>query len=223
MPDLLIGRVNLGTASESNLAAAAVQVFAVVAMSTAMADPRWMQVDVQKKVYVLGVAEALHLRLNFTGSPEILKEEGMHILIFMTFCCYGSIFIGFLAFMLDFLDIKHQRILGCLKCATILHFITVLSTAAAVGLCIHLYLLILHELKTNSTRTNESSVVLGESFAFAIFSGLASFLATVLSCVFSVKYVLEAAEQGSFSEDDEVIAPLIQELSDAGDQQDVTS
>ncbi|KAM4807616.1 transmembrane protein 127-like [Rhinophrynus dorsalis] len=177
---------------ERCLAAALLQGFSAVSVCIAVADPGWLQVQAGGQVFVYGVAYVLHSHFNVSDpGSHLLQKSGYDFLILMAVCCYISILVGMIAFLLDFLDTRKIRVLG-VKVAAILHVVTVLSTSAAVGVCSYLYMLLLREMQLHPTKTSKDSVSFGESFFFAIFAALMSFSAAILSCFCSRKYRRQA-------------------------------
>ncbi|XP_030046857.1 transmembrane protein 127 isoform X2 [Microcaecilia unicolor] len=117
---------------ERCLSAAFVQCFAVVTMCAAVADPSWIEVHELSRITggdccVFGVAYVLHLAGNFSnwhsGYFYLFEENGVTLMVLMATCCYLSISMGLLAFLLDFLLIKKLEVLG-VKIAALIHVFT---------------------------------------------------------------------------------------------------
>ncbi|XP_053560288.1 transmembrane protein 127 [Bombina bombina] len=199
---------------ERCLAAALLQGLAVVSVCTSVSDPSWLQVRLPgEEDYVYGVAFVLHLGGNLTGTHYLLHKDGISLLLLMTMCCYISILMGFAAFLLDFLETRNAQIMG-MKLAVIMHFITAISTAAAVGLCSYLFVLLLQEIAGKSIKTSQKPVIFGESFFFAIFACVMSLFAALLSLCYSRTYRREANVR-NFRQMTEDSNPLLQEPTEA--------
>ncbi|MEE6462868.1 hypothetical protein FKM82_001750 [Ascaphus truei] len=127
----------------------------------------------------------------------------------MATCCYVSILVGFTAFLLDFLETRKVRLMG-VKVAALLHMTTALSTAAAVGLCSCLFVLILQEIHCQSIEVHKNPVTFSESFYFAIFACVVSVIAGVLSFRYSRTYTREAPVCRARPQTEEA-SPLLQE------------
>ncbi|KAM8939580.1 transmembrane protein 127-like [Pelodytes ibericus] len=198
---------------ERCLSAAVLQGLAVVSLCTAVGDPSWLLVQAGGQSYVYGVAYTLHRGFNLTetGSLHLLHDIGSDVLVLMTTFCYTSILMGFAAFLLDFLETRNLRLMG-VKIAPLLHFTTVLSTAVAVGLCSYLFAFILQEVQ--SFKVKENSVEFGESYFFAIFSGVSSLIAGVLSYIYSRRYSRQTRIQSTHTvQTEDVTSPLLQQPS----------
>nr|DBA29470.1 TPA: hypothetical protein GDO54_009694 [Pyxicephalus adspersus] len=160
--------------------AALMQALAVLCACLALSDPAWLLLRVDDEQLVYGASYIIHHGFNFTesGTHQLLHKTGLYILALMAFCCYVNILIGSFAFMLDFLRFRSVGV----KISTILHFITVVSSATSVALCSYLYVLLRDEVHFQAMKPPINFVKLGESFYFAILSFLAAVCATLLSC-----------------------------------------
>ncbi|KAM5193943.1 uncharacterized protein ACMZJ9_020998 [Mantella aurantiaca] len=186
--------------------AALLQALAVLCASLALSDPGWLLLRVDGEQLVYGASYILHHGFNFTetGTHQLLHKTGLYILALMAFCCYVNILIGSFAFMLDFVRIRSLGIIS-----TILHFITVVSSAASVVLCSYLYVLLRDEVHFQAMKPPVNYVRMGDSFYFAIFTFLASICAALLSCC-ARKYRRDAdTENPVFGTD--VTTPLLQD------------
>eukprot|EP00079_Xenopus_tropicalis_P020412 XP_012811242.1 PREDICTED: uncharacterized protein LOC779549 [Xenopus tropicalis] len=105
----------------------------------------------------------------------------------MALCCYLSILLGSIVFLLDFLDTRKARPV-VVKVAVLLHTSTVLSTAAAVASCSYLYVLLIQEIKSHTAAVLNGSVGFGESFYFAVIAGAMSLAAAAISFVYARNY-----------------------------------
>ncbi|XP_077334147.1 uncharacterized protein LOC143975560 [Lithobates pipiens] len=157
--------------------AALLQALAVLCASLALSDPGWLLLSVDGDQLVYGASYILHHGFNSTesGSHQLLHKTGLYILALMALCCYINILIGSFAFMLDFVRVR-------INISTILHFITVVSSAASVALCSYLYVLLHDEVRFQVMKPPANYVKMGESFYFAISTFLAAVCATLLSC-----------------------------------------
>nr|XP_033808963.1 transmembrane protein 127-like isoform X2 [Geotrypetes seraphini] len=168
------------------MSAAFMQCLAVVAMCAAIADPSWIEVHEMSRLgsdcCVFGVAYVLHRGGNFTqtGQFYLFDQNGITLMVLMATCCYLSILMGLLAFLLDFLLIKKLDILG-VKIATLIHVFAALSSASAVVLCTCLFVIILNNAKEYPSQETDLITAFGESFFFAIFSFVVSVFAAILS------------------------------------------
>ncbi|XP_069832447.1 transmembrane protein 127-like [Dendropsophus ebraccatus] len=200
---------------ERCMAAAFMQGLGVVCACTALADPAWLLVQVERQNYVYGAAYILHLGFNLTEPPgvhHLLHKSGLYILVLLATCCYVSILIGMSAFLLDFLGTRYMRIksLVGILLPPVLHFITVVSSAAAVAFCIYLYSILYHEVLFQIIKPPVNTLSLGESYYFAIFGCLASIVATIFSFHYARKYRREN-RTFTVTVETEEISPLLQE------------
>ncbi|XP_075704782.1 transmembrane protein 127-like [Rhinoderma darwinii] len=219
----MAGREEEGGASVSSavspgpercLAAAVMQGLGVVCACTALSDPSWLLVQVEEQNYVYGAAYILHLGFNLTepGAHHLLRQRGLTLLVLLTACCYASVLLGLSAFLLDFLGTRFmgtKRLVGVLL-SPILHFITALSSAAAVALCTYLYLLLYRQVHFQPIKSPANTLTVGESYYFAIFACVASIAATALSSSYARKH---RRENGTFADasQNEETSPLLQE------------
>ncbi|XP_063781408.1 transmembrane protein 127-like [Pseudophryne corroboree] len=207
-PELAAGALTL---SQRCLPAAFSQTLAVVSACTALADPSWLLVQMEGREYVYGPAYVLHRGFNLTetGPYYLLYEKGLCVLVLILTCCYASIVFGFSAFLLDFLDTRFWTIMG-MKVSPALHFITVLSSGAAVAQCSYLYVVLSQEVHFQIMQPPPNYVSLGESFYFAIFACIASIVATGLSLYYPRRYRREYHTGTPTSQTDET-SPLLQD------------
>ncbi|XP_056409398.1 transmembrane protein 127-like [Hyla sarda] len=200
---------------ERCLAAALIQGLGVVCACTALADPAWLLVMVEGKNYVYGAAYILHLGFNLTEPSDahhLLHKSGLYVLVLLSTCCYLSILLGVSAFLLDFLGTRYMRIksLGGILLPPILHFTTVLSSAAAVALCTYLYVFLHREVLFQLIKAPANTLSLGESYYFTIAACLASIGATAFSLQYARKYSREDRTFTAALETGET-SPLLQE------------
>uniref|UniRef100_A0A8C5N1L2 Transmembrane protein 127 transmembrane region domain-containing protein n=1 Tax=Leptobrachium leishanense TaxID=445787 RepID=A0A8C5N1L2_9ANUR len=195
---------------EHCVAAAVLQGFAVMLMCTALSDPSWVVGQAEGQAFVFGVPYVLHLGLNLTetGPLHLLHERGLNVLVLMATCCYVSILFGMAAFLIDFLDTSIKRLVG-VKVAPILHITTALSTAGAVGLSSYLFTFILQELRLRSLKTSKNTVTFGESYFFAIFSGIMSLVAASASLYHTRRHRRGTLTRRLSVEADDASAPLL--------------
>ncbi|CAH2299421.1 Hypothetical predicted protein [Pelobates cultripes] len=125
----------------------------------------------------------------------------------MVTCCYISILLGLAAFLLDFVETRNKRVLGT-NITPILHFTTALSTAGAVSLSSYLFTLILRELRL--LKTKENFVYFGDSYIFAICSGLISLIAAAVSLYCARRYRRRAYILITNVETEDASNPLLQ-------------
>ncbi|XP_018426199.1 PREDICTED: uncharacterized protein LOC108798887, partial [Nanorana parkeri] len=187
--------------------AALSQALAVLCACLALSDPGWLLLRVDGDELVYGASYIIHHGFNFTetGTHQLLHKTGLYILALMAVCCYINILLGSFAFMLDFLRVRSVGI----TVSTILHFITVVSSAASVALCSYLYVLLRDEVYFQVTKPPLNYVKMGESYYFAICTFLAAISATVLSCC-SRKYRRDYETESPVSGTD-VTTPLLQD------------
>ncbi|OCT96591.1 transmembrane protein 127 [Xenopus laevis] len=169
------------------LAPALLQGFAITSLCTAIADPSWLLVHAGNSSYVYGVSYILHQGLSLTAGDKVLHVTWLYLLLVMALCCYLSILLGSLVFLLDFLDVRRARPV-VVKVSVLLHTSTVLLTAASVTSCSYLYRLLIQEMKSHTMATMKGSVEFGESFCFAIIAGVMSLAAAAISFVYARNY-----------------------------------
>ncbi|OCT99030.1 transmembrane protein 127 [Xenopus laevis] len=200
------------TVPQRCLAPALLQGFAITSLCTAIADPSWLLVHAGNGSYVYGVSYVLHQGLNVTAGDKVMHGTWLYLLLIMALCCYLSILLGSIVFLLDFLECRKARPV-LVKGAVLLHTSTVLSTAAAVALCSYLYRLLIHEIQSHATVTVKDSVEFGESFIFAVIAGGMSLAAASISFVYARNYGRNAFVASSRSLTVEA-SPLLSESAD---------
>ncbi|XP_040191433.1 uncharacterized protein LOC120924533 [Rana temporaria] len=189
--------------------AALLQALAVLCASLALSDPGWLLLSVDGDQLVYGASYILHNGFNFTetGTHQLLHKTGLYILALIALCCYINILFGSFAFMLDFVRVR-------INISTILHFITVVSSAASVALCSYLYVLLRDEVHFQVMKPPANYVKMGDSFYFAISTFLAAVCATLLSCC-ARKYRRDYCTENPISGTD-VTTPLLQDCESPG-------
>ncbi|KAM9330325.1 uncharacterized protein PAF06_012038 [Gastrophryne carolinensis] len=166
--------------------AAFLQAVALVFSCLALSDPAWLLVRVDGAERVYGVSYFLHQGFNFTepGAPQLLHKQGLYLLALVGLCCYTSILIGSVAFLFDFVPVCSRGMLGK-KISSVLHAVTVVSSATSVALCTYLFIVLRDEVDLLVTKLPGKFVRLGDSYYFAIGAFLASLCAAMQSCYYA--------------------------------------
>ncbi|XP_006013031.1 transmembrane protein 127 [Latimeria chalumnae] len=208
---------------DRSLSAAVIQCFALVALCTAIAYPSWFQVSTStngtaSSSEIFGVAYVIHLSGNLTQSDpdRILTKNGIILLLLMTVFCYVAVFLGFSAFLLDFLGTKPRRVMG-MKIAAILHILTAVACLAVLAVCCWLFILVHRNLQSKHAQAH-AEIDFGKSFYIAAIAFFLSVAASTLSiCTTTPSYrpSLGAVERTGLTEES---SPLLEEDSEDTDR-----
>ncbi|KAH1169933.1 transmembrane protein 127-like [Mauremys mutica] len=187
----------LSMATQQSLAAATCQCLGVAALCIALSSLAWIALETNVPLHLLkrseywaviiyfGVPTRLQsqLWLNETQSTEIviLSSDQWVFVDVMMGICYLSVLVGFIAFLLDFIEIKKLGV-ARLIIATVLHILSAILCALVLVFCSWILTIIQKPSVNNLLNKHYYVTSLGVSFYLTI----AAFIFASLASIFSV-------------------------------------
>ncbi|CAM2113692.1 unnamed protein product [Caretta caretta] len=186
----------LSMATQQSLAAAVCQCLGMAGVCIAISNLAWITLETDMSfhqlrseywavTYVFGVPVHLQSRqwLNETQSAEIvlLSTDQWVFADLMMGSCFLSVLAGFIAFFLDFIEIKKLGV-ARLIIATVLHILSAILCALVLGFCTWIFIIIQKPSIKNLLNKHQYATSLGESFYLTI----AAFILESLASIFSI-------------------------------------